>query len=250
MGVICKCDEIKIRKIKREIINSNSIKSKSNKNDNEIKSNKNANKQTDDEYGTPEELQEIIDYLLQRKVYLENTYGKLNIKNIDNRKRESIKDYQLMIDKLSKEVYELEKINNLLENQNKNIQIRFFFEGHIHTINVSNETKLGDAFKNAILNDKFKGIKYTRIMNNETTYTNDDFKNTGHLNYEQMLFLLNGENVTENFKNNKPVSSLVKNSTSFISVIVENSLYTEIMKTYYNSNYNSNYNTNYNTNDI
>jgi len=59
---------------------------------------------------TLEDLQEIYNYLSNRIKFLENKYGiKLNTQNNDNGKPESIKDYQLMIDKLSKEVFELEK---------------------------------------------------------------------------------------------------------------------------------------------
>jgi len=46
-----------------------------------------------------------------------------------------------MIDKLSKEVFELEKKINLWGNQNNNIQMKFFYKGQIYIINVNNETK-------------------------------------------------------------------------------------------------------------
>ena len=64
---------------------------------------------------TPEELHQIIDGLLFRKNKLENICGKLNFQNDDNIMPKSIEEYQLIIDKLTKQVEELEKIYNLWE---------------------------------------------------------------------------------------------------------------------------------------
>ena len=182
---------------------------------------------------TPQELQVIIDDLLARKKYLENICGSLNFQNDDNEKPKSIKEYQLKIDKHRKEVEELEKIYNLWEN--KNLEIKFFCEEQIYTINVNRETKLGDAFKNALLNEKFKGVRYTTNMDSETRFTDENFKNTEMFNYEQMKFLLEGDNITEYFRNNKPVPSLVKDPNSNISILVQIPLSTKIiLNTYYN----------------
>ena len=183
---------------------------------------------------TLQELQRIIDDLLARKKYLENICGELYYQNDDNGKPTCIKEYQLEIDKLTKEVEKLEIIYNLWEN--KNIEIKFFYEEQIYIINVNRETKLGDAFKNALLNNKFQGVRYTKNMDSETRYTDENFKNTEQFNYEQMEFLLRGENITEYFRNNKPVPSLVKDpNSSPISILVYVPCSTKIML---NTNYN------------
>ena len=215
-------------KNKNEIISINQIKqnksqldNESNNNSNECKSNDNSNEKIENDDVTLEELQEIYKYLLNRKKFLENEYDlKLNTQNNDNGEPKSLIGYQLMIDKLSKEVFELEKINNIWKNQNKNIQMRFYFEGQIYTINVDNETKLGDAFQKAMLNEIFKGERYTTTMNSETRFTDYYCKNSEIFNYKKLMFLLGGSNITENFWKNEPVSSLVKNSDSFLSIIV------------------------------
>ena len=120
--------------------------------------------------------------------------------------------------------------------ENKNIEIKFFYEEQIYIINVNRETKLGDAFKNALLNNKFQGVRYTKNMDSETRYTDENFKNTEQFNYEQMEFLLGGENITEYFRNNKPVPSLVKDpNSSSISILVYIPCSTKIML---NTNYN------------
>ena len=120
--------------------------------------------------------------------------------------------------------------------ENKNIEIKFFYEEQIYIINANRETKLGDAFKNALLNNKFKEVRYTKNMDSETRYTDENFKNTEQFNYEQMEFLLGGENIIEYFRNNKPVPSLVKDpNSSPISILVYVPCSTKIML---NTNYN------------
>ena len=191
---------------------------------------------------TVEDLKGIIDMLLNRKIFLENKYGKkLNIQNNNNEEPKSLKDYQLIIDKLGKEVLELEKINNILIIQNKNILIKFCFEGQEYIINVDSESKLGDAFQSAIFNEKNKGERYTTsTMNSETNFNDDYFKNNEIFNYKQMMFLLGGEDITKYFTNNESVSSLVKGSDSYISIIVWIPLYTKVkLKESYNKFYNN-----------
>ena len=180
--------------------------------------------------------------LLDRKKFLENKYGKkLNTQNNNNEEPKSLKDYQLIIDKLGKEVLELEKINNILIIQNKNILIKFCFEGQEYIINVDRESKLGDAFQSAIFNEKNKGERYTTsTMNSETNFNDDYFKNNEIFNYKQLLFLLGGEDITKYFTNNESVSSLVKGSDSYISIIVWIPLYTKVkLKESYNKFYNN-----------
>ena len=191
---------------------------------------------------TVEDLKGIIDMLLNRKIFLENKYGKkLNTQNNNNEEPKSLKDYQLIIDKLGKEVLELEKINNILIIQNKNILIKFCFEGQEYIINVDSESKLGDAFQSAIFNEKNKGERYTTsTMNSETNFNDDYFKNNEIFNYKQMMFLLGGEDITKYFTNNESVSSLVKGSDSYISIIVWIPLYTKVkLKESYNKFYNN-----------
>ena len=191
---------------------------------------------------TVEDLKGIIDMLLNRKIFLENKYGKkLNTQNNNNEEPKSLKDYQLIIDKLGKEVLELEKINNILIIQNKNILIKFCFEGQEYIINVDRESKLGDAFQSAIFNEKNKGERYTTsTMNSETNFNDDYFKNNEIFNYKQMMFLLGGEDITKYFTNNESVSSLVKGSDSYISIIVWIPLYTKVkLKESYNKFYNN-----------
>ena len=188
---------------------------------------------------TLEELDQIYKYLSDRKDFLQKTYGtKLNTQNNDNEKPESLKEYEIKIDKLSKEVFELEKINNLWGNQDNNIQIKFFFEGLIYIINANKETKLGDAFQKAVFNGQTKVERYTTIMSNETKFSTGSFKNNEIFNYNQMMFLLGGENITEHFMKNEPVSSLGNNSDSFFSIIVQVPLNTKVMlKASYNKFY-------------
>ena len=180
---------------------------------------------------TIEDLKGIIETLINRIDFLENKYGtKSNTQNNNNGEPKSLEDYQLIINKLSNKVLELEKINNILIIQNKNIQIKFCFEGQEYIINVDNETKLGDAFQNAIFNEKYKGERYTTsTMNSETNFNDDYLKKSEIFNYKQMMFLLGGENITEYFRNNEPVSSLVKDSDSYISIIVWIPLLTKVM---------------------
>jgi len=100
---------------------------------------------------------------------------------------------------------------------------------------VNKKAKLGDAFKNALHNEKCKRERYTINMNSETRYSDDYFKNNKQINFEQMIFLFGGEDVTEYFRNNKPISSLLTHSKSSISIIVQIPLTTKFFsKTYYN----------------
>ena len=204
---------------------NNPNKSKSNNSRKRNKSNNNLNEQIEDDSGTPEELQGIINSLLERKKYLENTYGKkLNTQNNYDEKPISLKDYQLMIDKLSKEVFELEKLNNIWKIQNNNTQINFFLStGEKYVINVDNETKLGDAFHSAVFNGQFNVEEYAINMNNKIHFS-DAYSNTTlskeKLNYEETIFLSGGKNISENFRNNEPVSSLHYNSNSPITILV------------------------------
>ena len=207
---------------------SKSNKSKSNKKQNKIKSNNNPNGQIEDDstYGTPEELQGIINSLLERKKYLENKFDKkLNTPNNYNKKPNSLKDYQLIIDNLGKEVLELEKLNNIWKIQNKNTQINFFLStGETYIINVGNDTKLGDAFKNAVLNGQFNVQEYAINMNKKTNYSNAYSSTTlskEKFNYEQTIFLSEGKNLSENFRNNDPVSLLENEFNSPISILVK-----------------------------
>ena len=238
MGI---CSQIKDKRKQKNIIrinpNENILDNKSNAFNSNSNSNEQIEKETTD--ATLEDLQEIFKYLIDQKKFLEDKCGKKsNNQNNDNMEPKSRKDYQLMINKLSKEVFELEKINNIWENQDKNIQIRFYFEGQIFIINVDNETKLGDAFQNAIFNEKFKGERYTTIMNKETNFTDDYFKNNEIFNYKEMIFILGGENISEYFRENKPVSYLFNYSDSFISILVEIPLFTKVMlKESYNKFY-------------
>ncbi len=205
--------------------NNNSNESESDNSSNESESDDNSNEQNEDnyEYGTPEELEGIIDYLLDRKKFLENKYGNnFYIQNNDIEKPKSLKDYQLMIDKLSKEVFELEQINNIWKIQNKNTQINFFLStGQIYKINVDKKTKLGDALKKAIFNEEFKGVRYTITMESSSRFTDDYFKNIEKFNFEKTIFLSGGKNVSEKFRNNEPVSSLVNVSNSPLSILVQ-----------------------------
>ena len=217
MGIICKIIDDKKRKEKKTKTEERETVS---------------NKQI--EYGTPEELQGIIDGLLTRKKNLENICGELNFQNDDNVKPKSIEEYQFMINKVTKEVEELEQIYNLWEN--KNIEIQFFYEQQVYKTNVNRETKLGDAFKNALLNnEKLKGVRYTNNMDRETGFTDENFRNTQQFNYEQMQFSFGGDNITEYFRKNKPVPSLFKDPNSIISIYVHSHLSTKIMgNIYYN----------------
>ena len=64
--------------------------------------------------------------------------------------------------------------------------MRFYFEGQIYTINVDNETKLADAFKNAFYNKKSIEGRYTINLDSETRFSDDCSK----INIEQVVFLL------------------------------------------------------------
>ena len=224
MGIICKIIDDKKRKSKKTKTEEENTKTKK--------------KETISiepiEYGTPEELQGIIDSLLARKKYFENICGELNLQNDDNVKPSSIEEYQLIINKANKEVEELEKIYNLWEN--KNIEIQFFYEQQLYKTNVNRETKLGDAFKNAVLNEKLKGVRYTNNMDRETGITDENFRNNQQFNYEQMQFSFEGGIITEYFKKNKPVPSLFKDPNNSITpILVHTPLSTTIMgNTYYN----------------
>ena len=118
---------------------------------------------------------------------------------------------------------------------NKNTKIKFLVGEQKYITNVNRETKLGDAFKNALLNEKFKGERYTNNMDRETRFTDDDFKNTELFNNKQIMFSLGGEFVTEYFNNNEPVPSLIKDPNCITSIIVQiPSSMKNMLKTYYN----------------
>ncbi len=130
MGIICHNDN-KRKDISgqhlnttRNTITSTNTVTNTNSNTN-INTNTISNGQNDSEYASLEELQGIIEYLLKRKKYLENDLNIQN-QNNDNEIPNNIKECQEMIDKLSDEVFELEKKNNLWNSPNNNIQIRFF----------------------------------------------------------------------------------------------------------------------------
>ena len=135
------------------------------------------------------------------KNFLENEYGKkLNTQNNNYGQPKSLEDYQLIINKLGKDVLELEKIKNILIIQNKIIQIKFYFEAEKYIINVDNKTKLGYVFQSAIFNEKYKGKRYTTTtMNCKTNFNDNYFINYEIFNYKQMIFLLGDEEITEYF---------------------------------------------------
>jgi hypothetical protein len=130
-----------------------------------------------------------------------------------------------MIDNLSKEVLELEKLNNIWKIQNKNTQINFFLStGETYIINVDNDTKLGDAFQNAVLNGQFNVQEYAINMNKNTNFSNAYSSTTlskEKFNYEQTIFLSGAKNLSENFRNNDPVSLLENEFNSPISILVK-----------------------------
>ena len=206
----------------------NPNKSKKNNSIEKSKTIKNSNRQIENgsEYGTPEELQGIINSLLERKKFLEDTYGKkLYTHNNDLEKPKTLKDYQSIIDKLSKEVFELEIINNIWKNQNKYTQINFFLSsGQNYIINVDNETKLFDAFKKAVSNGQFNLERYTLNMNNKTQNTDACSNSTlskEKFNNKHAIFLSGGKDVSEKFRKNEPVSSLNNGSNLPISILVD-----------------------------
>ena len=196
-------------------------------------------KKPNEEYAPLQILQGIISSLIQRKIDLEqdlNIQSQNNNNNIKNRKLEYPKGYQKYIDQLCIEVDKLEKKKNKMKilNNSKTLINFYTMTGDIYIINVDNETKLGDAFKNAFYNKKFIEGRYTINFHCETRFTDDSSK----INIEQLMFLLGGEDVSENFKNNEPVSSLVKDSNSSISILVRFPIQTQIIP---NTNYNYNY---------
>jgi hypothetical protein len=198
-------------------------------------------------YASAEELRTIINSLIERKKILEkDIYGHcLNnecneIKNIE---KKSIKDLKTIIDKLVIDVNELETKANISDNQNNNdlnILINFITSSGIYQINVNKETKLRDAFEVALFNNKFKGERYTKNMGSETQFYNTDYKTTffykEKYKYEEMKFLFSGDNISEKFRKNQPVSSLGNDLVSPISILVILPVATQIMlKTYYDN---------------
>ena len=88
---------------------------------------------------------------------------------------------------------------------------------------MGNETKLCDAFQSAVFNGQFNVAEYAINMNNKTHFS-DAYSNTTlskeKFNYEQTIFLSGGKNISENFKNNEPVSSIYNDSNSPITILV------------------------------
>jgi len=211
-------------------------------------------------YATPKELQEIIETLIKTKKYLEkDLYGhSLNNENkeINNKKKKSINEYlkiinQLIIDveKLEKQVNELNNqdnnnnsntINNNNNDNDLNILINFQTASGSYKIFVKKETKLLDAFEKALFNDKIKGKICSINMDNKTQLNNTCYKTTLYNvkdNYKKMKFLLGGDDVSENFRKNQPVSSLNENLDSHIIILVMLPVSTKnILKTYYENN--------------
>jgi hypothetical protein len=221
--------------------NPNKIEKDETQQKKEIKENKNSNEsiKKKEEYASKKILQGIINSLISRKKYLEQ---KLKIpsqkddNNIKNKKLEYPKGYQEYIDQLSIEVDKLEKkINNREIHNNSKILINFFtMTGDIYLINVNNETKLGDAFKSAFYNKQSKGGRYTINLDSGTRFSDEPSK----INIEKLSFLLGGDNVSEHFRNNDPVSSLINDSNSSISILVKFPINTQyISNTKYNFNY-------------
>ena len=184
----------------------------SNENINQINE-KNIEQNNDEVSGfeSPEILELIINSLIDDK---KNLLKKMKDKNLNTEPYEdkynnitdyenpkSPQEYQIIIDKLTKEVTELEnfiKINSIgnQNNDNQKTQISFNYStGGRYLIDVENETKLGDAFKKT------------------------DLYREG-CNIEKMLFLYGGKNVSDNFRRNDTVSSIINNSLSTLSIIV------------------------------
>jgi len=162
-------------------------------------------------FESPEILELIINSLIDDK---KNLLKKMKDKNLNTEPYEdnynnitdygnpkSPQEYQIIIDKLTKEVTELEnfiKINSIgnQNNDNQKTQISFNYStGGRYLIDVENETKLGDAFKKT------------------------DLYREG-CNIEKTLFLFGGKNVSQNFRRNDTVSSIINNSLSTLSIIV------------------------------
>ena len=162
-------------------------------------------------FESPEILELIINSLIDDK---KNLLKKMKDKNLNTEPYEdkynnitdygnpkSPQEYQIIIDKLTKEVTELEnfiQINSIgnQNNDNQKTQISFNYStGGRYLIDVENETKLGDAFKKT------------------------DLYREG-CNIEKTLFLFGGKNVSQNFRRNDTVSSIINNSLSTLSIIV------------------------------
>jgi len=197
--------------ISNEIISQNNDENISQNNVQNIPQNIAQNNDEISGFESPEVLELIINSLIDDK---KNLLKKMKEKNLNTKQYEdnynnitdygnpkSPQEYQLIIDKLLKEVTELENIikTNKLENQNNDnqkTQISFnYSSGGKYLVDVENETKLGDAFRKT------------------------DLFNQG-CNIEKMLFLYGGKNVTQNFRRNDTVSSINNNSFSSLSIIV------------------------------
>ena len=177
---------------------------------NNVETNNQNNDETND-YEPQEVLELKINSLIDDK---KNLLQKLEKKNINTQKyRDNInnirdygnlkypEEYKSKIDELLKEVNKLEKIikNNNIGNQNNaNLETQIFFKfasGGECTLNVENETKLGDTFR-------------------KTAF----YKEGNNIN--KMIFLYCGKNVSQNFRKNDTVSSINNNSLSTLSIIV------------------------------
>ena len=130
--------------------------------------------------------------------------------------------------------------NNYNNNNDFNILIKFQTAAGTYKINANKKTKLFDAFEKALFNNEFKGERRTTNMGNITQLKNTSYSTTFYSekdNYKKTKFLFGGEDVTENFSRNQPVSSLGKNLGSFISIIAILPVNTKnLLKTNY-SNY-------------
>ena len=178
---------------------------------NNVETNTQNNDETND-YEPQEVLELIINSLIDDKKNLLQELAKKNINtqnyrdNINNIRDygnlKYPKEYKSKIDELAKEVNKLENIikNNKMGNQkNANLETQISFKfapGGECTINVENETKLGDTFR-------------------KTSF----FREGSNIN--KMLFLCGGKNVSQNFIKNDTVSSIKNYSLSTLSIIVK-----------------------------
>ena len=195
----------------QNIVETNIQNNAENNIQNIVETNTQNNIETDTQYEPQEILELIINSLIDDKKKLLQKLEKNNINTqkyrdnnnniIDYGNLKYQEEYKLKIDELLKEVNELEGIikNNKMGNQNNAyLKTRLSFKfapGGECTLNVENETRLGDTFKKT-----------------------DFFKEGNNIN--EMLFLCGGKNVSQNFKNNDTVSSINNNSLSTLSIIV------------------------------
>jgi hypothetical protein len=196
----------------QNIVETNIQNNAENNIQNIVETNTQNNIETDTQYEPQEILELIINSLIDDKKKLLQKLEKNNIntqKYRDNNNNiinygnlKYPEEYKLKIDELLKEVNELEGIikKNKMGNQN-NVYLKTrlsfkFAPGGECTLNVENETRLGDTFK-------------------KTAF----FREGNNIN--EMLFLCGGKNVSQNFKNNDTVSSINNNSLSTLSIIVK-----------------------------